>query len=215
MTESVRNLYTRRAGIYDGFVQAFGHRQGLAAMLASCGALAAGQRILDAGCGTGLSILAISEAFRRAGVPFESLQAFDLTPAMIERCRGAAAAVGITGLEIREADVMRLDDQLPVSWTGHGLIICASVLEHVPPGQLASALRQLAARLAPGGRLIAVTTRRWYYPVRWSWHCQGYTARQLRDAFARAGLAQVATCHYPPRYGWLNLGNLIIRGAAP
>jgi ubiquinone/menaquinone biosynthesis C-methylase UbiE len=69
MTRLVRNLYTRRVGVYDRFVQAFGHRQGLAAMLGDSGGLAAGQRILDAGCGTGLSILAITEAFRRAGMP--------------------------------------------------------------------------------------------------------------------------------------------------
>lgn len=172
-------------------------------MLGDSGGLAAGQRILDAGCGTGLSILAITEAFRRAGVPYKSLQGFDLTPAMIERCRAAAVAADITGLEIREADVLRLDDQLPVSWTGYDLIISASVLEHAPAGQLAGALCQLAVRFAPGGRLIAVTTRRWYYPVRWSWHCQGYTASQVRDAFSRAGLVRVTTCRYPLRYGCL------------
>lgn len=215
MTESVRDMYTRRSGIYDGFVQAFGHRQGLAAMLAESGGLAAGQRILDAGCGTGLSILAVSEAFARSGQSYESLQGFDLTPAMIERCRAATAAAGISGLELREADVLRLDEQLPDSWTGYELIISVSMVEHVPRGELAAALRQLAARLAPGGHLIVVTTRRWYYPVRWSWHCEGYTAGQVRNAFRDAGLVQVRSCRYPLRYGWINLANVVTRGVAP
>jgi predicted nicotinamide N-methyase len=56
-------------GFYDGFVQAFAHRQGLAAMLADSPGLAAGQQILDAGCGSGLSIRALSEAGPRNCVP--------------------------------------------------------------------------------------------------------------------------------------------------
>lgn len=215
MTESVRDLYTRRSGIYDDFVQAFGHRQGLAAMLTDFGILAAGQRILDAGCGTGLSILALREAFTRSGLAHESVQAFDLTPAMIERCREAVAAAGISDLELRQADVLRLDEQLPQSWTGYDLIISVSMLEHVPRGALVTALLQLAARLAPRGQLIVVITRRGYYPVRWSWHCEGYTARQICSALREAGLVRVATRRYPLRFGWLNLGNVIATGAAP
>jgi 2-polyprenyl-3-methyl-5-hydroxy-6-metoxy-1,4-benzoquinol methylase len=215
MSESARDLYTRRSGTYDSFVQAFGHRQGLAAMLACSGVLASSQRVLDAGCGTGLSTLALAEAFAQGGLSYEALQGFDLTPAMIDRCRTALGEAGIAGVELQLADVLRLDDQLPASWTGYDLIISVSMLEHVPRGQLVAALSQLAARLAPGGRLIVVTTRRWFYPVRWSWHCEGYTATQLRSGLRQVGLVQVATGRYPPRYGWLNVGNVVAHGTAP
>lgn len=212
-SETVQQLYTRRADSYVAFVQAVRHRQALAAMLASSGLLAAGQRILDAGCGTGLSILAIADAFQRLGLRYGSVHGFDLTPAMIKRCRAALEAARITDTEIREADVLQLDSQLPDTWTGYDLIFSASMLEYVPRRQLAGALRALTARLRTGGHLLVVITRRSFYPVRWGWHCEGYSAPELRTAMTQAGLSGVTVRRYPWRYGWLNSGNIVIEGS--
>lgn len=213
--ETVQQLYTRRAGYYAGYVQALGHRQGLEAVLVASGVLAEGQRILDAGCGTGLSILAIAGAFQRLALRYESVHGFDLTPAMLERCRAALSAQGIQNAEIRAADVRQLDSQLPASWTGYDLIFTASMLEHLPRDELVSAVSGLAARLRAGGRLLVVVTRRSFYPTRWGWHCEGYTSTELQGRMRQAGLTDVTARRYPWRYGWLNIGNLIIQGTAP
>ena len=103
-----------------------------------------------------------------------------------------------------------LQEQLPPSWSGYDLIVCASMLEHLPAVMLPAALSGLRARLAPGGRIVAVVTRRSFYPTRWLWHCQGYTARELTGIVRSAGLAEVTVRHYPPAAGWLNIGNLVI-----
>lgn len=208
--QQVTALYTRRTRSYVAYVQAFGHRRGLQALLEASPALGAGQRILDAGCGTGLSILALLGALRRRELAYQRIDAFDLTPAMLEACRRTLARRGVTGIEVRRADVTRLDEQLPPSWTGYDLIVCASMLEHLPVARLPAALAGLRARLAAGGRILAVVTRSAYYPTRWLWHCEGYTARELTAAARAAGLAQVTVRHYPLATGWLNIGNVVI-----
>lgn len=179
-TNDVQGLYTRRGHAYVSYVQAFRHRQGLAAILASSTALGPDQRILDAGCGTGLSILAMIEALRRRGFRHRSIEAFDLTPAMLEYCKAALETTGVHRVELRQADVLRLDDQLPAAWTGYDLIVCASMLEYVPSHLLSTALAALSERLAPGGRLLVVLTRRLFYITRWIWSCEGYSARDIR-----------------------------------
>lgn len=219
-TTDVRRLYTRRSRSYVAYVQAFGHRQGLRAVLSRTDVTAPGQRVLDAGCGTGLSILAIAGAMRRSGARPRLVHAFDLTPAMLGRCQATLSAnrdrlqsAGLSGVELRQADVLRLDDQLPESWRDYDLIVCASMLEHLPRDLLPAALAALRGRLAPGGRLLIVITRSMFYPTRWIWHCQGYRRRELRRALDRAGLTGIEFHRYPPAFGWLTIGNHVITGA--
>lgn len=211
--DAVRQLYTRRASYYGAFVQAFGHRQGLVSVLAASGLLADGQRVLDAGCGTGLSILAINEAYQHLGLRYESIHGFDLTPAMIERCRAALEAASITETEIRQADALQLDSQLPARWANYDLIFSASMLEHVPRQHLGSALRGLVTRLRPGGSLIIVITRRSNYPTRWGWHCEGYSTAELRDAMSQAGATGIKSRRFGWRYGWLNVADIVVQGS--
>jgi len=54
-------------------------------------------RILDAGCGTGITTLALLSALESRGVPAGAIDAFDLTPAMLERFRATLANSGIEG----------------------------------------------------------------------------------------------------------------------
>lgn len=206
----VTSLYTRRTRFYVAYVQAFGHRQGVQAVLASSTALSPGQRILDAGCGTGLSILALLGALRQRDLGYQSIDAFDLTPAMLEQCRRTVDTHGAGRVELRQADVLGLDDQLPASWRDYNLIICASMLEHVPRSAFPAALAGLRGRLAPGGHLIMIITRRAFYPTRWAWHCEGYSRDEIAAACATAGLAPPTFRRYPWTSAWLNLGSHVI-----
>jgi 2-polyprenyl-3-methyl-5-hydroxy-6-metoxy-1,4-benzoquinol methylase len=145
--EEVSALCARRTRSYVAYVQAFGHRQRLRALLEASGGLRADQHILDAGCGTGLSILALLDALCRRGLDAGRIEGFDLTPAMLAACRATLAERRIGGVELRRADVLHLDDQLPPSWTGYDLIVCASMLEHLPRAMLPAALAALRRRV--------------------------------------------------------------------
>lgn len=206
----VQELYTRCRRSYEPYVQAFGHRQGIQAVLESSPLLRPAQRILDAGCGSGLSLVAIARALRRRGYEYESLHGFDLTPAMLTQCQETLRREEIERAELREADVTRLDEQLPGEWTGYDLILCASMTEYVPREHLVTALAALRARLAPSGRLLLIVTRKGFLPTQWIWQCGGYTGGELRSAFDEAGYQLVRFRRYPLAFAWLNIADHVV-----
>lgn len=209
-TEDVVGLYTRRARVYPAYVQAFAHRQGLTAVLGRVARLAPGQRILDAGCGTGLSTLAIVEAYARAGVGRGAIDAFDLTPAMIDAYRATVQRAGLTDVAVERADVLALDAQLSERWTGYDLIVCASMLEYVQRGRLGEALAALRARLAEHGQLVVLLTRSSFVMSRWLWQCEGYTRDEIVAAFRDAGFPRMRFVRYPWSFVWMNVGNHVV-----
>lgn len=210
MVGDAERLYTRRAGVYPVYVQAFGHRQSLQAVLSSVVCLHGGERILDAGCGTGLSTLAIAAAFQAAGKPYAAIDAFDLTPAMLDAYHETVTRARLRDVQAVRADVLALDDQLPDTWSGYELVVCSSMLEYVPRESLAAALAALRARLRQRGQLVVLLTRKSFYLTRWLWRCEGYTRTQISNALRNAGFAGAGFRHYPWPYVWMNLGNHLV-----
>jgi 2-polyprenyl-3-methyl-5-hydroxy-6-metoxy-1,4-benzoquinol methylase len=206
----VAALYSRRRRFYETYVQTFAHRQGIRALLTRSSLLAGDQRILDAGCGTGLSILALTDALARLQLTYRRIDAFDLTGAMLDTCRQTIERESLHSIELRQADVTRLREQLPADWSGYDLVLCASMLEHVERADLGDALASLRERLAPTGRLLMIITRRAFYPTRWIWHCNGYSRRELREALAVAGFGPPVFRRYPCTHWWLNVGNHVV-----
>lgn len=108
----------------------------LADLLAEAGVAPARRlRVLDLGCGTGLSGEALAPFARR-------LEGLDLSPRMLAEARkrqGLYAA-------LHEADLL---DWLPAHPGAFDLVAAADVLNYL--GDLAPALRAIAGALAPGG----------------------------------------------------------------
>jgi predicted TPR repeat methyltransferase len=105
----------------------------LAALLAEAG-VARGLRVLDLGCGTGLSGVALA--------PFAArLEGLDLSPRML-------AEAGRRSLyqALHQADLL---DFLPAHPASYGLVAAVDVLNYL--GDLAPVLRAMATALAPGG----------------------------------------------------------------
>ncbi|GGC30505.1 hypothetical protein GCM10011504_05960 [Siccirubricoccus deserti] len=105
----------------------------LAALLEEMG-VARGLRVLDLGCGTGLSGVALA--------PFAArLEGLDLSPRML-------AEAGRRGLyqALHQADLLSF---LPAHPAAYGLVAAVDVLNYL--GDLAPALHAMATALAPGG----------------------------------------------------------------
>ncbi|HEY0945445.1 MAG TPA: class I SAM-dependent methyltransferase [Opitutaceae bacterium] len=209
-------LYTEKADTYVSFASRFSHQQGITALLLAHGLLRDGMRILDAGCGTGFATLATLDGLAHRGFTARKIDAFDLTPRMLERFEQTIRSRQLSGIELRQADVRRLDT-LPPGWTGYDLIVSVSMLEYVPLDALPGALRALRTRLAPGGRFVFVITRR--NPITAAliekpWHAHRYSRPQLADACAAAGWHDVRFAGYPARYFWLNLSNHVVIASA-
>jgi len=138
----------------------FRSREALQTLLERTGLLRPNLRILDAGAGFGTATFAVLDALRRRNIEPETIDGFDLTPAMLARFRAELDSRGITQVRLKQANVLQLDQQLPSSWGNYDLIVSASMLEYVGRRDLSKALSALGARLAPHGTLLVVITRK-------------------------------------------------------
>lgn len=210
---SVQELYTKGIDRYRLFITAFQSPQGIQALLQRSNLLCPGLRVLDAGCGFGVTTFAFLNALRQKNLDYESIDAFDLTPAMLCRFQETLKARGISRVQLREADVLALET-LPSSWTKYDLILSASMLEYLPKQSLARALAGLHARMAPGGRILVMITRKTPETkvlIEWCWHAERYTKSELLQAFVQAGLQDPVFLRFPLRYTWLNRANYVVQ----
>lgn len=209
-----KQLYTEKVDTYLAFSSFFRSSQALQAFFGARGGLRPDLRILDAGCGTGSAGLALLRALKGRGFGYRELDAFDLTPAMLERFRQHAIDQRLANVEIREANVLDLST-LPSSWTNYDLIVSAAMLEYVPREKLAEALAALRMRLAEHGRLLLVITRKnWITKLlieEW-WQANRYTRPELEAAFAVAGFRNVTFRQFPFSSFWHNQWAYVVEG---
>ena len=199
VSADARRLFTERPDVYARFIRAMRYPQGLRAFWCASPLLRSGMRVLEAGCGTGALTFGVWEAAERRGIRLDAYDAFDLTPAMLDRLRASLRRRHVVGIRLAEANVLQLD-ALPADWRDYDLVVSASMLEYVPRDQFADALPGLRARLQEGGRLVLFVTRR--NPLtrvligRW-WQSNLYTAPELTEAFSAAGLSRVRFPGFP------------------
>src|SRR5215471_16036823 len=217
MTQSdalvVKKLYTERLTTYRRFISFFRSREALQTLLERAGLLRPNLRILDAGAGFGTATFALLDAFRHRHIHPETIDGFDLTPAMLARFRAELDSRGITQVRLKQANVLQLDQQLASSWGNYDLIVSASMLEYVGRRDLSKALSALGARLAPHGTLLVVITRKnWITKIliEWWWQATRYSCQELREPFAAAGFRDLAFSRFPFRYFWQNLSNHVV-----
>ena len=167
---------------------------------------------MDAGCGTGIATFALMDALAARNLSATSFDAFDLTPAMIETFRAAAAKRG-ADVRIAQADVLG-PDALPHGWSGYDLIVSSAMLEYVSPDRLAEALAGLRRRLARDGTLIVFITRdNWLTrPMigRW-WRANLYTETTLLERFRSAGYSEVTFGRFPTAFRHLAMWGHIVQ----
>ncbi|MEO7436690.1 MAG: class I SAM-dependent methyltransferase [Candidatus Binatia bacterium] len=200
LSADARRLFTERPDAYARFIRFVLYPQGLRAyFLASPLLHRPGLRVLEAGCGTGALTLAVVDAAERRAVPLGALDAFDLTPAMLDRLRTTLVDRGRTDITLAEANVLQLD-RLPPTWRDYDLVVSASMLEYVPRERLAEALTGLRARLRPGGTVVLFVTRR--NPLtrvvigRW-WESNLYTRPELEGALREGGFTRIRFPGFP------------------
>jgi ubiquinone/menaquinone biosynthesis C-methylase UbiE len=208
----VQQFFSTRTETYNSFISAFRYPQGICALLQAADLLRPGLRVLDAGCGSGTVTFALIEAMASRGLKYESIHAFDLTPAMLSRFQTSLDTYGINDVQLRQADVLALD-QLPQSWIEYDLILSASMLEYLPKNELPLALAELRKRLSPNGRILIVITKKSPEAkilIEWWWRSEGYARDELHQAFVAGGFRDVTFRRFPNKYFWLNGGSYAV-----
>ena len=157
-----------------------------------------GDTLLDVGCGTGaFTIGAARRGYRATGISWDERNQ-QVADARARMC-GAATASFVTG-DVRQLDSLDgLDAQYDVA-------ICLECVEHVLDDR--KLLRDITARLKPGGRLLLTTPNFYYVPIsagdrgpflteETGWHVRrGYTRSMLTELCELSGLrgAEITYC---------------------
>jgi cyclopropane fatty-acyl-phospholipid synthase-like methyltransferase len=121
----------------------------------------------------------------------------------------------IERVQLCQADVMSME-ALPPSWREYDLILSASMLEYLPKQDLPSALAGLRARLAVGGHMLVMITRKTPETrvlIEWVWKAERYTKCELIESFHRAGFRDLQWFRFPRKYFWLNRANYVVVAA--
>jgi arsenite methyltransferase len=107
------------------------------------GGLAEGERVLDLGSGAGTDSLIAAQMVGSGG----GVTGIDMTPAMLEKARGAAAKMGAANVEFVESEA----EQLPFADGTFDVVISNGVIDLIPDKDAVFA--ELYRVLTPGGRL--------------------------------------------------------------
>ena len=156
-----------------------------------------GDHVLDVGCGSGAVTRAIAERVGSRGFAV----GLDPSPELLAVARELAQEAGLGDrAEFREGDAL----SLPFPDRSFDVVLCVTVLSHVPSGE--SAIPELVRVLRPGGRLgvfdldtdmTAFThpdralTRRIVAAASDAMAVDGWLVRRLPSLFQRAGLGDV------------------------
>src|SRR5262245_21040419 len=197
----IRDHYDGVAGALTGVTGLLTGHEALAGRLIRKGGfdVTGCKRILDAACGNGR----YSKFLLRHADADAVLTTFDLSPAMLHRAR---ARLGNGRVSHSVADLTRL----PYADAAFDAIVCGWVLEHLPDPRLG--LRELARVLAPGGKLLLLTTEDTLTGrvCSWLWHCRTYNRGELRRAAAESGLSWGRGLWFSGLHRLLRLGGVIV-----
>lgn len=108
----------------------------------SMGRLAAGEVVLDIGCGAGLDTLLAAQQVGPGG----RVIAVDMTQAMLEKTRAGAETIGLSNVDVRQGFL----EDLPVEDESIDVVISNGVINLGP--DKVQAMREVRRVLKPGGR---------------------------------------------------------------
>lgn len=137
------------------------------------------RRILDAGCGSGRTMLMLAEFGEVDGIDVDG------------RAIGAARDRGLERVQAAPVEALPFEDET------FALVTCLDVLEHTVDDTVA--LRELSRVMTPQGRLVVTVPA---YQALWSSHDvshehrRRYRARRLRASAEAAGLRTVRTSYF-------------------
>jgi len=165
-----------------------------------------GQKIIDLGCGEGITLAKIIKKF-----PHAAVIGVDNDPAKIAVCRQHR-------LPVKPGDITRL----PFAGRTFDCALLIEVIEHLTPGQVRQALKEIRRILKPGGRLIILfphdrnfkITRLLTLKFKEAFYDYGHLHQwqpdEAKKIIARAGFKTLASQSLPLNFWPLSLHYLLV-----
>jgi len=191
----VERLYTKRAGLYKlFFIDLLQWEKVLEKFFIENDTLQPGMKILDAGCGTGPVTRVLYGLARERGFEEITFHGFDLTPAMLDLFQDWVKKEGAEGVQLLQANVLEIENQLPKDWNGYDLIISSAMLEYIPKDQISLALTNLRQLLKQDGHLLVFVTKRTWI-ARWTgaklWGTNLFDPNEVKTDLRQAGFTTI------------------------
>jgi len=188
-------LYTKRAGLYKlFFIDLLQWEKVLEKFFIENDTLQPGMKILDAGCGTGPVTRVLYGLARERGFEEITFHGFDLTPAMLDLFQDWVKKEGAEGVQLLQANVLEIENQLPKDWNGYDLIISSAMLEYIPKDQISLALTNLRQLLKQDGHLLVFVTKRTWI-ARWTgaklWGTNLFDPNEVKTDLRQAGFTTI------------------------
>jgi len=181
--KDIESLYTRKGKFYHSLMGFFRYDKGLNAFFQRSNYFHSNMKILDAGCGSGLStrsMYAKVNAQRLSNVVFHG---FDLTKNMLDLFEHWINLKGIANIHLAQADILT-PNNLPKHWKDYDLIVSSAMLEYIPKTQLQKALQNLGKRLRKNGKMVVFITKKniimEYLIHRW-WKANIYSKKEIKQ----------------------------------
>ncbi len=211
---AVQELYTKKASLYRWFfIKFLKYKNGLRNFFETNQYLKENDKVLDAGCGSGVLIKVLyqnAESQKLSGIRFNG---FDITPAMLDLFKEWIEIVKPDNVTLREADVLRLDDQLPDDWNNYDLIVSSAMLEYLPKSKVQKALNNLYSILKTEGTFCLFITKKnllMSLLIKWWWKANIYEKEEIRVILTEAGFKNIRFKKFPFPYNYLNLWGFAI-----
>lgn len=202
-SNSVQKLYTERASFYDRlFIDFLGWGKELQRFFQNSDYLHPNDKILDAGCGTGVITRVLYEFAGDKGYQGIQFHAFDLTQKMLDVFQEWITQHEANNIELHQADVLELE-VLPSNWNDYDMIVSSTMLEYLPAEKVLEALRNLMRLLKSDGILLLFVTRR-NLITRWLaekwWKTKVYEESEILSILRRLGFNEITSRKLSP--GW-------------
>lgn len=139
-SSEVREVYDSWAHSYEETLESWEYRAPAQAANMLRAVVPAHAALLDAGCGTGLSGLAL----RAAGF-VGPIDGIDLSPASLKEAEKHDVYRSLTTVDMQALP-------LPIPDNAYDALVCVGVLTYIPDGE--SVLREFARVVVPGGRIL-------------------------------------------------------------
>jgi 2-polyprenyl-3-methyl-5-hydroxy-6-metoxy-1,4-benzoquinol methylase len=162
-----------------------------------------GKRLLDFGCGSGSSTVALASFF-----PSAEIIAVDVVEGNIPVARERARHYGVSNARFL---VSSSPTELPPDFGPFDFILLSAVYEHLLPEERRALIPQLWRSLRPGGVLFLNQTPHRYYPL--EYHTTGLPFLNYLPDSAAWWVAKHLSRRVPPNRSWSELLRDGIRGA--